>query len=162
MSQTHTVSVDRATAYGEALPEPRVSYLLGRLDRALRRHLVSVLRPHGLTVPQYTALSVLRARRGLSNAQLARRALITPQAMNEVIACLEAKGLVARSADPDHGRILRTELTPCGEARLAACDASVSAIEELMLSELGERGRERLLADLAGCMRMLGAGLGRL
>ncbi len=161
MSLIEDTSVDPASRAAESLPEPRASYLLGRLDRALRRRIVEVLRPHGLTVPQYTALSVLRARRGLSNAQLARRALITPQAMNEVLAWLEEQELVRRSADPDHGRILRAELTPSGEARLRSCDAAVSAIEELMLAELGERDQERLLRDLASCLRMLGAGLGR-
>ena len=36
----------------------------------------------------YTALSVLRAQDGLSNAQLARRSLVTPQSMSEVLALL--------------------------------------------------------------------------
>jgi DNA-binding MarR family transcriptional regulator len=161
MSPIETALVDLTTDFTEGLPQPRLSYLLGRLDRALRRQLGDVLRPHGLSIPEYTALSVLRARRGLSNAQLARRALITPQAMNQVIARLEEQSLVHRSADPDHGRILRTELTSSGEARLAACDAAVGGIETLMLTELGERDQQRLLRDLASCLRMLGAGLGR-
>ena len=37
-----------------------------------------------LTLPQYTALSILRRSTGLSNAQLARRTYVTPQAMIEV------------------------------------------------------------------------------
>jgi DNA-binding MarR family transcriptional regulator len=144
----------------EPLPQPRLPYVVGRLERAVRRHLAEALRPHGLTIPQYTTLSVLRARRGLSNAQLARRAFITPQAMNEVMAALEEEGLVRREADPDHGRILRAELTEAGVGRLAACDAAVQAIEELMLTELPAHDRERLLADLSSCVRMLGGGLG--
>ncbi|HZT54359.1 MAG TPA: MarR family transcriptional regulator, partial [Gaiellaceae bacterium] len=117
------------------------------------------LRQHGLTTPQYTALSVLRARSGLSNAQLARRALITPQSMSEVVAALEAKGLVRRRSDPDHGRILRTELTERGAASLAAADGTVDEIEAQMLAELAPPERERLLAWLASCARMLGAGI---
>jgi DNA-binding MarR family transcriptional regulator len=134
--------------------------VIGRLDRALRRRLVEVLRPHGLTVTEYTTLSVLRFRRGLSNAQLARRAFVTPQAMSEVIAALEGEGLVRRQADPDHGRILRAELTEKGTARLAASDAAVQEIEEQMLAELAECDRERLLADLTSCVRLLGTGAG--
>lgn len=144
---------------GESVVQPRMAYVIGRLDRALRRRLVEALRPQGLTVAQYTTLSVLRARRGLSNAQLARRALITPQAMNEVIAWLEQEGLVRRRADPNHGRILRAELTPAGRARLAACDAAVEEIEERMLAELSPSERKRLYDDLASCVRMLGGGL---
>ena len=92
--------------------EPRVSYLVGRLDRLLRRRLGEALAPHGLSLPEYTTLSVLHFRSGLSNAELARRSLITPQAMNEVLTRLEERGLVRRRVDPDHGRVRPAELTP--------------------------------------------------
>src|SRR5262249_14494314 len=109
--------------------EPRISYLIGRLDRALRRRLDEVLGPQGLTVRQYTTLSVLRARAGLSNAQLARRSLMTPQSMNEVLAGLVERGLVCRRPAEDHGRVIRTELTPSGVVVLAACDEAVDRLE---------------------------------
>ena len=51
----------------------RIAYSVGRLERAVRRRLAAVTRRFGLTVAQYTALSVLHARGPLSNAQLARR-----------------------------------------------------------------------------------------
>jgi hypothetical protein len=54
--------------------EPRISYIIGRLeDRALSLAVEERVAEHGLTLLQYTALSVLRLRSGLSNAQLARR-----------------------------------------------------------------------------------------
>jgi DNA-binding MarR family transcriptional regulator len=139
--------------------EPRFSYLVGRLDRALRRRLDDVLGEHGLTVRQYTTLSVLRARSGLSNAQLARRSLMTPQSMNEVLAALVALDYVERQPDASHGRVIRTQLTAAGEAVLAACDGAVDKLEEEMLSELDAAERERLVAGLRSCARMLGAGI---
>lgn len=152
--------VETAAGGGQAsVTHPRIAYVIGRLDRALRRHLEEGLRPHGLTAPQYTALSVLRARGGLSNAQLARRSFITPQSMSEVVAALVDKGFVRREAHPTHGRILRTELTAEGAAALALCDGIVDAIEEQMLRELTARDRERLLSYLKSGVRMLGAGL---
>jgi DNA-binding MarR family transcriptional regulator len=91
--------------------QPRVAYLIGRLDRVLRRQLDEALRPHGLTTPQYTTLSVLRAREGLSNAWLARRSLMAPQWVSEVLAALEARMLEELSAgDADW---LRTALASC-------------------------------------------------
>jgi hypothetical protein len=48
-----------------------MGYVIGRLDRALRREISALVAPHGLSVAKYTALSVLRDRPGLSNAQLA-------------------------------------------------------------------------------------------
>jgi DNA-binding MarR family transcriptional regulator len=102
---------------------------------------------------------VLRARDGLSNAQLARRSLITPQSMSQVLASLVDRAYVRRRADPAHGRVIRTELTTAGRAVLAACDDAVGEIEREMLSGLGPEDRERLLASVTSCVRTLGAGL---
>jgi DNA-binding MarR family transcriptional regulator len=137
--------------------EPRLSYLVGRLDRALRQRLDEAVRPHGLTVRQYTTLSVLRVRSGLSNAQLARRSLMTPQSMSEVLAALLALGFVQREPDETHGRVIRTELTQTGAAALTASDRAVDALEEQMLAELGARERDQLADWLASCVRSLGA-----
>ncbi len=135
--------------------EPRVSYLVGRLDRVLRRRLGEALEPHGLSLPEYTTLSVLQARGGLSNAQLARRSLITPQAMNEVLTRLEERKLVRRRADPDHGRVRPAELTTAGKRLLRAADASVDAVEAEMLAGAGAAERKRLRALLESALRGL-------
>ncbi|GAA0630711.1 hypothetical protein GCM10010174_59190 [Kutzneria viridogrisea] len=135
-----------------------MSYLIGRLDRALRRQIEQAVKPHGLTVPQYTTLSVLRRHRGLSNAQLARRALTTPQSMSEVITALERGGLISREADPGHGRIIRTELTPAGVAVLDRCEPLITEIENRMMAELAGSDRDRLPQFLRSCVRMLASG----
>ncbi|WP_248295203.1 MarR family winged helix-turn-helix transcriptional regulator [Paraburkholderia sp. UYCP14C] len=77
---------------GQAAAPVRLSYLAGQLDKILTRQLSEALAPHGLTLPQYTALSVLRARARSSNAQLAQRSLITPQAASAVVKSMEANG----------------------------------------------------------------------
>jgi DNA-binding MarR family transcriptional regulator len=115
--------------------EPRVSYLVGRLDRVVRRRLAGALGPHGLSLQEYTTLSVLRTRSGLSNAQLARRSLITPQAMNEVLARLEQRGLVLRHPDRTRGRTRPAELTASGKRLLAKADDSVDAAERDLFPE---------------------------
>jgi DNA-binding MarR family transcriptional regulator len=139
--------------------DPRLSYVIGRLDRAVRRELQDRLHPFGLSVPEYTALSVLRTRPGLSNAQLARRALITPQSMSEITVALERKGLVARDPDPAHNRILRAHLTRKGERLLDDCEARVDDMEREMLDGLSPTQRRQLLAGMRHCVRHLGAGL---
>ena len=64
---------------------PTLLYLVGRADRVVRRAMNEVLAAHGVSLNQYTTLSVLAGRGGLSNAQLARRSLVSPQSMNEVL-----------------------------------------------------------------------------
>jgi DNA-binding MarR family transcriptional regulator len=132
--------------------------MLGRLELAVRRSLSEGLASVGVTLPQYTALSVLRDRGALSNAQLARRVLITPQSTIKVIAALEKKGLITRVPDPDHGRILRTLLTATGQDVLNACDRVAEHVEGRMLEELSPDQREALRAGLKTCVRNLGGG----
>ncbi|MGH8240286.1 MAG: MarR family winged helix-turn-helix transcriptional regulator [Steroidobacteraceae bacterium] len=134
---------------------PRVSYLIGRLDRALRKRMNEALAPSGLSLAQYTVLSVLQARGELSNAQLASRAFITPQAMNEVVQTLEAHKLVTRRHDPTHGRIVRLTLTARGLDNLRACDSAVHTLEQSMLARLSQADRETLHTSLTACVQTL-------
>jgi DNA-binding MarR family transcriptional regulator len=135
--------------------EPRLSYVIGRLDRVLRRRLSGAVEPHGLTLPAYTALSVLRAQDGLSNARLARRSLVTPQSMSEVLALLVEQGYVRRLAEPGHGRVIRIELTKAGSRALERCDRAVDEVEREMLGDLGADEARSLRDVLIRCGRAL-------
>lgn len=139
---------------------PRIGYVIGRLERALRREIAALVAPLGLTVPKYTALSILRDRPGLSNAQLARRSYVAPQSMNEVLLSLEAEGLIVRSRSPEHGRVVEAVLSERGREVLEACDRAVSHMENAMLADLDGPEREELLEALVNCVYRLGAGFG--
>ncbi len=138
---------------------PTLLYLVGRIDRVVRRSIDEVVRAHGLSVNQYTTLSVLDHRSGLSNAQLARRALVSPQSMNEVLLTLEQRGLVRRRAHPDHGRILQTRVTAKGRKVLAACDEEVREVEARMVADLSGDEQQALRAALLRGVRSLRGGL---
>ena len=154
-----TDTVDTSAGALAAAVEPRISYVIARLERAVRAAINERVRPHGLTTLQYTTLSVLGLRgQPLSNAQLARRAYMTPQSMIEVIDALERNGLIRRDPHPNHRRVYPATLTPKGRRVLAVCDASVAEMEEEMLAELGPADRESLLASLKACVRALHAG----
>ncbi len=139
--------------------EPRISYVIARLDRAIRAAIGERVGPSGLTTSQYTTLSILGRRGGLSNAQLARRAYITPQSMSEVIEALESKGLIERSPHPSHGRVLQAVLTRRGRRVLASCDRAVDDLEEEMLRGFSEAARARFTDSLTAAVRALNAGL---
>ena len=80
--------------------------------------------------------------------------------MSQLIGALEReKGLIERSPDPDHRRILRAQLTGAGHEALAVCDSVVDEIEETMLGQLADGEPKRFAAWMTGCVRMLGAGL---
>ena len=139
----------------------RISYVAARLERAVRAEIAERVRPHGLTTLQYTTLSVLQ-RHGapLSTAQLARRAYMTPQAMSEVIEALAKKALIKRTQHPDYGRRLPATLTAKGRRVLAACEAAVDEMEDVMLSDLNTAERAAFRKALKSAVRALGAGFG--
>jgi DNA-binding MarR family transcriptional regulator len=114
----------------------RLMYLVKRLEMAERARMEEVLRPHGVTLHQYTALSILERREGLSSAQLARRHFVTPQAMNQMVAAMEREGLIERRPDAANRKILRAWLTERGAQVLRDCHVRVDALEERMLAPL--------------------------
>lgn len=126
-------------------------YLVKQVELSIRSRMDDVLRSSGVTVLQYTALSVLRRRDGLSSAELARLSFVTAQAMGEMIATLEGRGLVVRTVDSDHGRRLSTSLTGAGRALLSAYDERIAVLEETMLADLTNLQRERLRDSLDRC-----------
>jgi DNA-binding MarR family transcriptional regulator len=148
-----TVVAASADAHTQA--RPRLLYLIKWVELAERARLEEVLRPYGLTVPQYTALSSLLVREDLSSAQLARRSFVTPQAMNQVVATLERDGIIERRPDQRNRRILRTRLTDRGREILRSCDRAVDVLEEHMLSHLTFRQTEELRRALERCLEAL-------
>ncbi|WP_043284063.1 MarR family winged helix-turn-helix transcriptional regulator [Paraburkholderia oxyphila] len=135
----------------------RLSYLIGQLDRVVSRRLSEALARHGITLPQYTALSVLRARGRSSNAQIAERSFITPQAANEVVKTMEANGWVMREADPLNRRVVLLSLTQAGHALLGECDAAADHVEGAMLDDMDTETAQQLHALLHACVRNLRA-----
>ena len=144
------LSYDKATV-------PRVGYLVYRVERRLRARLDEELRAHGVSTPEFLTLSLLRDRDGLSCAQLARWALVTPQAMNLVISGLERRRLVRRRPDPKQRRVLRASVTAKGLEVLARCDRSVDRIEADMLGDLPSETVEVVRTALASFAHSLQA-----
>ena len=134
---------------------PRFSYVVGTLDRSIRRSLGAVLRPFELTVAEYTALSLISRRGGYSNAQLARRSFVSPQAMHEMISSLEGRGLLERPPSESHGSIRHTHLTKKGRDLLNRCNVAVDEMEEAMLGGVPEKRRAEVIAVLLESARNL-------
>ena len=132
-----------------------LAYIVGRLDHVLNKRLRDGLAPLGMTVPHYTALSVFRVLGTLSNAQLAERTMMSPQSANEMVKAMEAKGWIARTPDPEHGRIIRISLTDDGLAMLQRCDDVVRDVEHTMFPDLTDDERAWLHAQLRSAVRAL-------
>jgi DNA-binding MarR family transcriptional regulator len=135
--------------------EKRVGYLIKRAQHALRNAMDQALRDLDVTPPQYAVLALLDEEPDLSNAELARRAFVTPQTMHEILANLEAGGLVGRSGHRGHGHLLQVYLTNAGRWMLAACHERVEAIEAQLVSRLDPLARRQLADTLERCIEAL-------
>jgi DNA-binding MarR family transcriptional regulator len=133
-------------------------YIVGRVDQGIRQEMRLRLAEWDLSVPEFTALAVLKRRPGLSNAQLARRSLVRPQSMNEILVKLEERGLLHREVDPDHARILRAVLTPDGTQLLGAVEPAVRAIQDELFADVPEPQRQVMIDGLRSAMEKLRSG----
>lgn len=146
------------TAKDRTASEISFVYVVGRVNHGVRREMRAHLGEWGLSVPEFTALSILRRRPGLSNAQLARRTMVTPQSMIEILAGLENRDLVRRTVDPNHGRILRSELTAEGERVVVAAQRRIDAIQDELLDGVPEDQRQVVLEVMLEAMHRLQLG----
>lgn len=139
----------------DAAPHPRVGYLVKWVERGLRVRLDAALHPWGVSAHEYTALSVLSRRDGLSSAQLARRTLVSAQAMNQLVISLERRALIVRKADPEHRKIQRASLTAAGRKLVVACDRATEQVEAHLVSELSAREITEFRRTLSKCVASL-------
>ncbi len=132
-----------------------VGYALKRAATALRATMDAELRAHDITVPQYACLELLAHRPGQTNAELARGAFVSRQAMHQLLTGLRAAGLVL-----GHGRGRQTHftITDRGRRRLGGASTAVADIEERMLAPLAYTQRRQLHASLTQCIGALEPG----
>jgi DNA-binding MarR family transcriptional regulator len=114
----------------------RTFYLVKRLETEAGNALDVALQDYDITSGQYLILSLVSREGGRSSAELARRAFVTPQSMNEVIGALEAKGYIKRTENPENRRILQVSLTREGRRLLDRCEKSVDVAEAAFHSVL--------------------------
>jgi DNA-binding MarR family transcriptional regulator len=122
---------------------PSLLYAVKQVELIVRAHLDDLLRDSGVTALQYTALTVLARREGLTSAELARNSFVTPQAMADLVNSLERGGFIVRRRNPDNRRQLLISLTADGHALLARFDDPVTGLESRMLDGFDEADRER-------------------
>jgi len=130
-------------------------YMVKQLEQAVRSHLDELLRPLGLTLLQYTALTVLERRDGLTSAQLARHSFVRPQTMHEMITSLDERGFIRRERDPANRRVLLISLTRHGREMVEKYDEEVRRFEESMLAGLTAHQRKTFRDALDVCRQNL-------
>ena len=141
---------------GKRGEQGHLAYLLRQAQAATRLTLERRLADLGVTPPQFAVLTMLRAYPGLSGADLARVALLTPQTVGVIIRNLERSGAVRKTPHPVHGRVLQWTLTRRGGTLLDKCRRPVQALERRLIAGLGAKAQatvrrwlSKIAADLS-------------
>lgn len=134
---------------GSSARGPSPLYAAKRLELVIRARLDEMLRGSGVTTLQYTALTVLEHRDGVSAAQLARDSFVTPQSMADMLRALEQRDLISRAANPLSRRELLVHLTPAGRILLAQHAAAADAIATQMTEGFDEAEKAAFHTSLA-------------
>ena len=138
--------------HGKRGEKGHLGYLLRQAQAATRLTLERALAELAVTPPQFAVMTMLKAYPGLSGADVARVALLTPQTVGVIIRNLERDGAIRKTPHPVHGRVLQWTLTRPGAALLDKCRRHVNAVERRLTAGLGARAEltiRRWLAKIA-------------
>ena len=119
---------DEAPGPAQLRPEDLTGWTLVQAHHRVARRFHETFAAAGLTAHQFGALVQLAVEPGVSQAALARKVLVTPQSMGDLIVQLEASGYLARTPARTRGGANRVVLTDSGRQVLRGVYPQVGAI----------------------------------
>jgi DNA-binding MarR family transcriptional regulator len=122
--------------HGKRGKEGYLAYLLRQAQAASRLTLERALAELSVTPPQFIVLTMLKAYPGLSGADLARVALLTPQTVGVIIRNLERDGAIRKTPHPVYSRVLQWQLTGHGATLLGQCRRHATLLERRLAAGL--------------------------
>jgi DNA-binding MarR family transcriptional regulator len=133
-----------------------------RTGHALVHDLVELLKPYGLTQPQYNVLRILRGAgaAGLPTGEVGDRMVASREPdVTRLLVRMEDRGLLERERRTDNRRVVTARITREGLRVLKALDGPVAAMHATQLRHMSRRELE-LLAGLLERVRQEGDGKG--
>ena len=137
-------------------PDALTGLTLVRAFQAVRRVFVATLAPYDVTPQQFSVLMHLVQRPGMSQADLAREVLATPQSVGELLQQMERLGMVERTAPARRGLPIAVQASTAGRALLDEITPRVLAAFSPGALGLDEASYDRLNADLHTVLAALG------
>lgn len=135
-----------ASAFEALDPDRQLGYLLALAAGQAERQWASALRAHGINPKQFAMLALLARDAEVSQGELARRVMITPQSVSESLGTLVNQGLISRAAGElglpsqlqvtNAGRALLRRAYPLVEDSQREIFSALSAREQVVLGEL--------------------------
>lgn len=113
-----------------------------------------VVKPAGITLPQYNVLRILQGAEpnGLCRNDVRDRMLTRMPDMTRLLDRMESAGLVSRCRDEEDRRLVTTRITPKGLELVHALDDAVAAEHKKRLGHMSQQQLETLI-ELLGIAR---------
>jgi DNA-binding MarR family transcriptional regulator len=127
-----------------------------RTGHALVQDLVDLLKPFGLTQPQYNVLRILRGAgsAGLPTGEVGERMVASREPdVTRLLVRMERAGLVRRQRRPHNRRIVTASITGAGRRVLNALDQPVREMHATQLKHMTRRELEQLATLLERARR---------
>lgn len=128
-------------------PNTSPSHLLHRAQQVAADLHVDSFGASGLTQRQVAVLAVLSAKGGVSQSDLVTKTGIDRSTLAEMVARMEAKGLMMREKSPTDSRAKSVSLTVAGQDAISDAIPKLIAIDAAVLSLLSA-GRRQTLVEL--------------
>ena len=136
-----------ATAIKQTKPfvstEEEVFLAVQRTASELNQGIGELLKPEGITGPQYNVLRILRGSgdEGLACREIGERLVTRDPDVTRLLDRMESQGLIARARESADRRVVTTRITAKGRELLARLDKPIA---ELHLRQLGHLGQTKL------------------
>lgn len=142
---TQTVNFNEISVHPSAEESP--GFLLWRVSALWRKAIEAVLKPLGLTHPQFVILAttgwLTRMGERASQAEIGRQAALDPNTTSQILRGLQAKGLIERSHTLDE-KSKYPLLTATGVESLAKAMPAVESADAAFFESIDLKGSEML------------------
>jgi DNA-binding MarR family transcriptional regulator len=127
--------------------EDQAFVTLERTADHLLQRLAELVKPAGLSPPQFSVLRILRAARpqGLACREVAERMITRDPDITRLLDRLEDRGLVGRTRERADRRVITVRVTEEGLRTLASLDRALRALQTRQFRHLGRDGLASLI-----------------
>jgi DNA-binding MarR family transcriptional regulator len=130
----------------------KIGETLKQAQHVYRTYADDLLRPLGISTPQYTVLCAIASEKGLSSVEIARIALVTPQTMQSLLTKLQYIGLITKARSLDNPKMVKIDLTDRGESTVTEAKGLIEQAERLLVEAVGEANAQLFEVMLARCV----------
>lgn len=142
---TKRVNFNEISVHSSAEESP--GFLLWRVSTFWRRAIEDVLKPLGLTHPQFVILAttgwLTRTGKRASQAEIGRQAALDPNTTSQILRSLQAKGLIDRAYITDE-RSKYPTLTTAGAKSLAKAMLAVESADAAFFASINLKSSKML------------------